>query len=45
MEHLKDHGILVGKGGIYGNVVRIGPPMCITEEDVEYLLHVLDKGF
>ena len=42
MEIVKDHGILVGKGGLLGNVIRMGPPMCITEEDVKYTLHVFD---
>jgi len=45
MEIVKDHGILVGKGGMLGNVIRMGPPMCINEEDVKYALHVFDKAF
>jgi len=40
-EDLKDQGILVGKGGIYGSVLRIKPPMCITKADVDFTVATL----
>ncbi len=47
-EECKDHGVLIGKGGLAGNVLRIKPPMCITREDVdmavEVLAHAMDKN-
>ncbi|XP_055328838.1 alanine--glyoxylate aminotransferase 2, mitochondrial-like [Paramacrobiotus metropolitanus] len=39
-ETTKDLGVLIGKGGYYGNVFRIKPPMCITKEDVDFTLDV-----
>jgi alanine-glyoxylate transaminase/(R)-3-amino-2-methylpropionate-pyruvate transaminase len=41
-ETAKDLGLLIGKGGLHGNVLRIKPPMCITREDVDFMLEVLD---
>lgn len=44
MERCKDAGLLLGHGGLYGNVLRIKPPMCITKPDVDFLLGVMDQG-
>jgi alanine-glyoxylate transaminase/(R)-3-amino-2-methylpropionate-pyruvate transaminase len=44
-EACKDMGLLIGKGGLYGNVLRIKPVMCLTSADVEFMLAVLDKAF
>jgi 4-aminobutyrate aminotransferase len=34
-------GLLVGKGGLYGNVIRMGPPLTLTEEEAREGLAVL----
>jgi alanine-glyoxylate transaminase / (R)-3-amino-2-methylpropionate-pyruvate transaminase len=45
LETCKDMGLLIGKGGFYGNVLRITPPMCLNEEDIAFMLEVLDEVF
>lgn len=40
-EETKDLGMLIGKGGLHGNVLRIKPPMCINKADVDLAVDVL----
>ena len=35
LEACKDHGLLVGKGGLYGNVIRITPMLDVTAEEID----------
>ena len=44
LEAARDMGVLLGKGGLDGNVLRIKPPMCITADDVDFALDVLDRA-
>lgn len=43
-EKCRELGLLIGKGGLAGNTLRIKPPMCITSADAEFLLAVLDRA-
>ncbi|MBG88309.1 MAG: aspartate aminotransferase family protein [Verrucomicrobiales bacterium] len=40
----KELGLLVGKGGLFGNTLRIKPPMCVTMEDADFMVDVLDEA-
>ncbi len=44
VEAAREMGVLIGKGGLFGNVLRIKPPMCITRGDVDFALEVLHLG-
>jgi len=45
MEISKERGLLVGKGGLYGNVLRISPPLSITEDDASRAIETLEVAF
>ncbi|XP_027177538.1 alanine--glyoxylate aminotransferase 2 homolog 3, mitochondrial-like [Coffea eugenioides] len=42
MDEMKELGVLIGKGGFFGNVFRITPPLCFKKEDADYLVDVMD---
>ena len=44
-EETRRRGVLIGKGGLYGNVIRIGPPLIATKANIDELAGALDAGF
>ena len=45
MELAREMGLLIGKGGLWGQTIRIKPPLCLTLADADFLLEVLDAAF
>jgi 4-aminobutyrate aminotransferase len=41
LEATRERGLLVGKGGLHGNVIRMAPPMTLTDEEAGEGLDVL----
>jgi len=44
-EETKKRGLLIGKGGLYGNVFRIAPPMSVSESQIKDALEIIDSSF
>lgn len=44
MDRCKNNGLLIGKGGLYSNVLRISPPLNIGKADVDEAVRILDKS-
>jgi 4-aminobutyrate aminotransferase len=43
-EETRARGLLIGKGGLYGNVIRISPPLTATHAHVDEALEILDHA-
>lgn len=41
LEDCRRDGVLIGKGGLYGNVLRVAPPLSVTIEEAEQATKVL----
>ncbi len=44
LETCRELGLLLGKGGLQGQTIRFSPPMCIHEQDANFILEVLDQA-
>lgn len=45
LERTRENGLLIGKGGLYANVVRLSPMLNISKADVDEAVRILDKSF
>ncbi len=45
LEAAREERLLIGKGGLYGNVIRFSPPMNISKTDVDEFIERLDRCF
>jgi len=44
-EETRRLGLLIGKGGLYGNVIRLTPPLIVSAREIDDAFEVLDKAF
>jgi 4-aminobutyrate aminotransferase-like enzyme len=44
-ERTKEKGLLIGRGGLYGNVIRITPPLTIEKEEIDRGIEIMDRAF
>jgi len=44
VENARELGLLIGKGGLWGQTIRFAPPMNITQADADFVLAVLDEA-
>lgn len=45
MDLCKNNGLLLGKGGMMGNVLRIAPPLTVNREHVQFIIDTMDNAF
>jgi 4-aminobutyrate aminotransferase-like enzyme len=41
---MKKEKVLIGKGGLYGNVVRISPSLTVTKSEVDDFIKAMDNA-
>jgi 4-aminobutyrate aminotransferase-like enzyme len=44
MEECRKRGLLVGKGGLMGNAIRMSPPLNISKADVDEAIGIMDQS-
>ncbi len=44
MDLCKDKGLLLGKGGLFGNVIRIAPPLSLKKEEAQFMIKTIGEA-
>lgn len=44
MEETKKRGLLIGRGGLYSNTIRISPPLIVNKDEVEEAVRIFDES-
>ena len=44
MEESRADGLLLGKGGLHGNILRIAPPLTLTEDEADEGFEILNRA-
>jgi 4-aminobutyrate aminotransferase-like enzyme len=45
LESMRERGVLIGKGGRFGNILRVQPPLIFSSDDVAEFLKAIDASF
>ena len=43
-EHCRERGVLVGKGGLYGSVLRVAPPLSVSSDEIDRAASAIDEA-
>jgi alanine-glyoxylate transaminase/(R)-3-amino-2-methylpropionate-pyruvate transaminase len=42
-ETAKEKGLILGRGGVHHNILRINPPICVNGDDMQFVVNTLDE--
>ena len=45
LNETKRRGLIIGRGGLHANVIRLCPPLVVTTGDVDAAVAILDEAF
>ena len=45
LNETKRRGLIIGRGGLHANVIRLCPPLIVSERDVDDAIGILDAAF